>query len=91
LLIAIGDFHAAEVCQNPADKTGGHGIHLGNGKGRSAPILLVLPDAKKERNAVELIGIPKVTSYLAYRDFNAEIKGLKAFPAKDRRRSMESF
>ena len=88
LVIAIGDFHAAEVARTQPTKLAAMESIWETERG--VPLyLLVLPDAKKERNAVELIGIPKVTSYLAYRDFNAEIKGLKAFPAKDRPPVME--
>ena len=90
LVIAIGDFHAAEVARTQPTKLAAMESIWETERG--VPLyLLVLPDAKKERNAVELIGIPKVTSYLAYRDFNAEIKGLKAFPAKDRPPVMEVF
>ena len=90
LVIAIGDFHAAEVARTQPTKLAAMESVWETERG--VPLyLLVLPDAKNERNAVELIGIPKVTSYLAYRDFNAEIKGLKAFPAKDRPPVMEVF
>ncbi len=90
LVIAIGDFHAAEVARTQPTKLAAMESIWETERG--VPLyLLVLPDAKNERNAVELIGIPKVTSYLAYRDFNAEIKGLKAFPAKDRPPVMEVF
>ena len=90
LVIGIGDFHAAEVAKTQPTKLAAMESLWETDRG--VPLyLIVLPDAKNERNAVELIGIPKVTSYLAYRDFNAEIKGLKAFPAKDRPPVMEVF
>ena len=90
LVIGIGEFHAAEVAKTQPTKLAAMESIWETERG--VPLyLLVLPDAKNERNAVELIGIPKVTSYLAYRDFNAEIKGLKAFPAKDRPPVMEVF
>ncbi len=90
LVIGIGDFHAAEVARTQPTKLAAMESVWETERG--VPLyLLVLPDAKNERNAIELIGIPKVTSYLAYRDFNAEIKGLKAFPAKDRPPVMEVF
>ena len=88
LVIGIGDFHAAEVAKTQPTKLAAMESLWETERG--VPLyLIVLPDAKNERNAIELIGIPKVTSYLAYRDFNAEIKGLKAFPAKDRPPVME--
>lgn len=44
----------------------------------SAPMyLLVLPDEKNKRNYFELLPIPGFLSFLAYGDFNAEVKGLK--------------
>ena len=90
LVIGIGDFHAAEVARTQPTKLAAMESVWETERG--VPLyLLVLPDARNERNAIELIGIPKVTSYLAYRDFNAEIKGLKAFPAKDRPPVMEVF
>ena len=88
LVIGIGDFHAAEVAKTQPTKLAAMESLWETERG--VPLyLIVLPDAKNERNAIELIGIPKVTSYLDYRDFNAEIKGLKAFPAKDRPPVME--
>jgi cytochrome bd ubiquinol oxidase subunit I len=90
LVIGIGDFHAAEVAKTQPTKLAAMESLWETERG--VPLyLIVLPNAKNERNAIELIGIPKVTSYLAYRDFNAEIKGLKAFPAKDRPPVMEVF
>ena len=90
LVIGIGDFHAAEVAKTQPTKLAAMESVWETERG--VPLyLLVLPDARNERNAIELIGLPKVTSYLAYRDFNAEIKGLKAFPAKDRPPVMEVF
>jgi cytochrome bd ubiquinol oxidase subunit I len=90
LIFGIGDFHAAEVAKTQPTKLAAMESIWETERG--VPLyLIVVPDAKNERNAVELIGIPKVTSYLAYRDFNAEIKGLKAFPAKDRPPVMEVF
>jgi len=90
LVIGIGDFHAAEVAKTQPTKLAAMESVWETERG--VPLyLLVLPDARNERNAIELIGIPKVTSYLAYRDFNAEIQGLKAFPTKDRPPVMEVF
>jgi cytochrome d ubiquinol oxidase subunit I len=53
--------------------------------GKNVPFyLLAVPDADAERNSVEAIGIPGLTSWLAYRSADAEVKGLKDFPKKDR-------
>jgi len=40
---------------------------------------------------VELLGIPKMVSFLAYKDFNAEVKGLKAFPKEERPPVLETY
>lgn len=51
---------------------------------RGAPYnLLAIPLVKEERN-IELLMVPKLLSILAFRDTNAEIKGLKAFSPADR-------
>ena len=90
LIFGIGDFHAAEVAKTQPTKLAAMESVWETERG--VPLyLIVLPDVKNERNAIEFIGIPKVTSYLAYRDFNAEVKGLKAFPAQDRPPVMEVF
>ena len=46
--------------------------------------LLVIPDAKNERNLVEFGAIPGALSWLAYHDTKATVKGLKAFPKDER-------
>ncbi len=90
LIFVIGDFHAAEVAKTQPTKLAAMESVWETERG--VPLyLIVLPDVKNERNAIECIGIPKVTSYLAHRDFNAEVKGLKAFPAQDRPPVMEVF
>jgi cytochrome d ubiquinol oxidase subunit I len=52
---------------------------------KAAPYnLIVMPDPANERNTVEALGVPKMLSYLAFHDGNAEVKGLKDFPKDDR-------
>ncbi len=46
--------------------------------------LFVIPDPGRERNLVEFGEIPGVLSMLAYHDFTAEVKGLKAFAPSER-------
>ncbi len=59
---------------------------------KAAPYyLLLLPDPKNETNAIEAIGIPNMLSLLAFRDPNAEIKGLKDFPKDLRPPVMGTF
>ncbi len=50
---------------------------------RGARLSIVgLPNTKEKRVDYE-IGIPRLLSYLVYDDFNAEIKGLDQYPARD--------
>jgi len=52
---------------------------------KSAPIhILLWPDAANERNAIEALGIPKLLSFMAWHDGNAEVQGLKSVPPADR-------
>lgn len=46
--------------------------------------LLVIPDAKNERNSVEAITIPGLTSWLSYGRTDAEVLGLKDVPVNER-------
>jgi cytochrome d ubiquinol oxidase subunit I len=90
LVIVIGDFHGAEVSKIQPTKLAA--IESVWETGRGVPFYLILiPDPKNERNAVEALGIPRMVSFLAYKDINAEVKGLKAFPKGDRPPVMESF
>lgn len=50
---------------------------------KSAPMyLLVVPG--EDGNLIEALPIPGALSFLAYNDFNAEVKGLNDFPKEDR-------
>lgn len=83
LLFIIGDFHAAEVAKTQPTKFAAMESLWETQK--AVPYhLIVIPDTKNEKNLVEAIGIPKLMSFLAFHDPDAEIKGLKAFPEKDR-------
>ncbi|MCL4425904.1 MAG: cytochrome ubiquinol oxidase subunit I [Firmicutes bacterium] len=46
--------------------------------------LMVVPDEGREKNNVEAAGIPKLTSFLAFRDPEAKITGLKDLPPSER-------
>ncbi|MGE4267427.1 MAG: cytochrome ubiquinol oxidase subunit I [Deferribacterales bacterium] len=41
--------------------------------------LFAVPDSANERNSVEFIPVPKMASFLAFHDVNAEVKGLKEY------------
>lgn len=50
-----------------------------------APMYLIqVPDEDNGGNAIEAVGIPKLASFLAFKDPNATIKGLNDFPANER-------
>jgi len=73
-----GDFHAVEVATTQPTKFAAMEAVWETQK--AAPYhLLVIPDTKNEHNIVEALAIPKMLSYLAYHDGNAEVKGLKEF------------
>lgn len=90
LLLVIGDFHGGEVGKvQPAKLAAMESLWETQ---RAAPFYLILiPDPKNERNAVEMIGIPYMLSFLSHKDTHAEIKGLKDFPKADRPPVMETF
>jgi len=79
----IGDFHAAEVARTQPTKFAAMESVWDTQK--AAPYnLLLIPDPANERNTVEALGIPRLLSFLAFQDGNAEVKGLKEF-SKDER------
>lgn len=83
LVIVIGTFHAERVAITQPTKFAAMESVWDTQKG-AAYNLLVIPDTENERNAIEAIGIPKFLSWLAFHDWDAEIKGLKEFPKEER-------
>ncbi|MGD2080057.1 MAG: cytochrome ubiquinol oxidase subunit I [Nitrospirota bacterium] len=83
LVAVVGDFHGSGVARTQPTKLAAMESVWETQRG--APMnLLVVPDPGNERNSVEAIGIPKLLSFLSYRDWDAEVKGLKDFPREDR-------
>ena len=82
-IVVQGDLHARHVTQvQPAKLAAMESLWETT---TQAPIhLIALPDEKNERNAIQIGSIPGVLSFLGHHDFNAEIKGLKAFPKDER-------
>lgn len=79
-IVIIGHFHAHEVAHTQPTKIAAMESLWETTK--DAPIyLLLVPDPEKERNSVEVIGIPGLLSFLAGKK---EIKGLKEFAPQDR-------
>ncbi len=78
-----GDIHAAEVAKYQPAKLAAMESLWDTTK--SAPeYLFAIPDPAHERNRAEIGKIPGLLSFLAYHHFDAEVKGLKAFPRADR-------
>ncbi len=83
LVAVVGDFHGSMVARTQPTKLAAMESVWETQRG--APMnFLVIPDPGNERNAVEAIGIPKLLSFISYRDWDAEVKGLRDFPEEDR-------
>jgi cytochrome d ubiquinol oxidase subunit I len=83
IVVIEGDMHARHVtATQPAKLAAMESLWETTTR---APIhLIALPDEENEKNAIQIGSIPGVLSFLGQHDFNAEIKGLKAF-SKDER------
>jgi cytochrome d ubiquinol oxidase subunit I len=82
-IVVQGDLHARHVTETqPAKLAAMESLWETTTK---APIYLIaLPDEKNEKNAIQIGSIPGLLSFMGHHDFNAEIKGLKAFPKDER-------
>ena len=79
LVGVIGDFHAVEVAKTQPTKFAAMESVWETRKGVGLNLIL-LPDEKRECNAIERLCIPNMVSLLAFHEPSAEIKGLKDFP-----------
>ena len=81
--IVIGDFHGKEMVKAQPAKAAAAEAVWDTAKG--APLyLFAIPDEANERNSVEILGIPKLLSWVATGDSNATYKGLKDWPKEER-------
>jgi len=79
----IGDTHGVHVAETQPAKLAAMESHWETTT--RAPLhIFAIPDEKNERNLVEFGSIPGILSFLGYHDFNAEVKGLRDFPADER-------
>ncbi|QTA79141.1 Cytochrome bd ubiquinol oxidase, subunit alpha [Desulfonema limicola] len=79
----VGDFHGAHVAEVQPEKMAAMESHWETTA--NAPFyLFVVPDEKNERNFIELGKIDGFLSLLAFKDVNAEVRGLKDFPKDER-------
>ena len=78
-----GDLHAIEVGKTQPAKLAAMEALWNTEKGPGM-YLIQLPDSANERNQLEFLYMPHLLSILSTHSLNAEIKGLKAFPADER-------
>ena len=90
LVAATGDFHAAEVARTQPTKFAAMESLWETQKNVGFNIF-VIPDTKKECNAIEGPCVPSLLSILAFHNPDAEIKGLKAFPREQRPPVLPTF
>jgi cytochrome d ubiquinol oxidase subunit I len=84
IFIAIeGDQHAVHVTATQPEKLAAMEAHWETSS-RAPMTLFAIPSQEAEKNLVEIGSIPGMLSWLGFHDFNAEVKGLKAFPKEDR-------
>ena len=81
--IVIGDFHGKEMAKVQPAKAAAAEAVWETAKG--APLyLFAVPDEANERNSVQILGIPKLLSWVATGDANGTYKGLKEWPKEER-------
>jgi cytochrome d ubiquinol oxidase subunit I len=85
-----GHIHASEVAKLQPTKLAAMEA-LWETQTNAPQTLFHVPDEQNERNWMEIGKIRGLLSMLAYHDFNAEVKGLKAFPKEDRPPVMLTF
>lgn len=83
LVAAQGHHHAQEVAQIQPTKLAAMESQWETYNDGAPMYLLVVPDEKNQKNAIELFGIPGGLSFLAHNDFKAPVKGLKEWPKEE--------
>jgi cytochrome d ubiquinol oxidase subunit I len=78
-----GDLHAVATAKRQPAKFAAMEA-LWDTQANAPQTLFVIPDEKNERNEVEFGKVHGLLSYMAHKDLNAEVKGLKEFPREDR-------
>ncbi len=82
-VILIGHYQGREMMRAQPTKAAAAESVWESSKG--APLyLFAIPDEKNERNAIEILGIPKLLSWVALGDKEGVYRGLKEFPKEER-------
>jgi len=79
VVLATGDFHGVEIAKVQPSKLAAMEAVWDTQRGAGLS-MIVVPDSANERNSIEILTIPKLTSLLSYHDPDAEVKGLKDIP-----------
>lgn len=82
-LAGIGDTSAVEVAHYQPSKFAAMEALWDTQKG-APEYIFAIPDSENERNTIEILPIPKLASFLAFHDWNAEVTGLKDIPKDER-------
>jgi cytochrome bd ubiquinol oxidase subunit I len=83
MVFVLGDMSGSEIARVQPEKLAAMESHWETA--RHVPFyLLVMPDEQNSNNSIELFGIPGMMSFLSFKDFNAEVKGLNEWPKEDR-------
>jgi len=81
--VAEGDIHGADVAEKQPAKMAAMECHWETTT--RAPIyLFAWPDEENERNSIQIGTIPGMLSFLAFKNIDAEVRGLKDFPKDER-------
>ena len=78
-----GDLHGADVAEKQPAKMAAMECHWET-KSQAPVFLFAWPDEENEKNSIEIGAIPGLLSFLAFKNFDAEVMGLKEFPKDER-------
>ncbi|MBU0988388.1 MAG: cytochrome ubiquinol oxidase subunit I [Proteobacteria bacterium] len=83
VVVIMGDLNGVVVAEKQPTKLAAM-ESLWETTTRAPVYLFALPDEDGEKNKIEIGAIPGMLSLLVFHDFNAEVRGLKAFPKDER-------
>jgi cytochrome d ubiquinol oxidase subunit I len=83
IVVAQGHLHGNLVAKLQPAKLAAMEAHWET-RANAPMYLLQIPDEKGETNLVQAMPVPGLLSFLAFNDFDAEVKGLKDFAPADR-------